>query len=297
MVHVFEPSRIGQHRGITLFHSVLHTIHDLDDLQRFEMVAAKDAASRANIVYTETGELPKTRPGLADSVLGVSTPADDRQSYYEKAFPGKTIALRRGDKWEQSQALRPSPAMREFWEYLTKTVCKGVGISHAAVEDYAGAWGGAALRAAIVSDNRFYDIRTRSMTNALDRIWQFFVINTPELRPFPADFRKVRWQPPKRATVDVGRESKAILEELRAGVRNYRDVLGEMGLDWRDTIRQRIAEQKFIADTADQLGVPSGLVLSLLGAANNTNIFAEKAGEAIDGPSDQPSTKPAEVDQ
>lgn len=60
-------------------------------------------------------------------------------------------------------------------------------------------------------------------------------------------------------------------------------MLGETGSDWREIIRQRIAEQKFIADTAKELGVPSGLVLGMLGAASNTNTFGEKAAEAVDG--------------
>lgn len=249
IVHFFEPSRAGQYRGITLFHAGIVTLHDLDDLQRYEMLAAKDSAERANIVYTESGEMPK------GSVIGRSltqTKDDGTQVtsdvYYEQKFGGRTVVMKRGDKWEQGSALRPSPAMREFWEYLTKQFCRSIGISYAAIEDYNG-WGGAALRGAITCDNRFYEIRTRALTSGMQRIYEYVIgwsNESGELGTVPADWFNVQWQPPRRATVDIGRESTAVINELRAGTRTYRDVLGELGLDWRDVLRQRAEEEAFI---------------------------------------------------
>ena len=289
IIHVFEPSRAGQARGLPLAHAVLHTLHDLDDLQRYEMLAAKDAASRANIVKTESGEAPGGArmigvPQRQQPAAGSSESA--ARTYYEQAFGGKTVVLKRGDDWKQSESLRPSAAMREFWEYLTETCCKGVGISFAAVQDYRGQWGGAALRGAIASDNRFYQVRTDSLVPAIRKVFEHalgWAIDAGRVPAPPADWRKIKCHSPRRSTVDIGRESAAILNELRVGLRTFRDVLGETGSDWREIIRQRIAEQKFIADTARELGVPSGLVLGMLGAAANTNTFGEKAAEAVDG--------------
>lgn len=267
IVHVFEPARAGQYRGITLFHSVLHTLHDLDDLQRYEMLAAKDAASRANIIETESGEMPDDGTIVARSQR-VTTKAgteEDRSAYYNSAFGGKSVVLKRGDKWSQSESTRPSPAMREFWMYLEALVCKGVNISYAAVSDYAGNWGGAALRGAVVSDNRFFEIRTASLAAALQRIWEYaigYAINAKEIvdekgQPIepPADWINVHWQPPRRASVDIGRESKAIIEEVRSGLRTYRDVLGELGQDWRDVLKQRAEEEAYIDKLASESGV------------------------------------------
>ena len=95
----------------------------------------------------------------------------------------------------------------------------------------------------------------------------------------------------KTATTLVSGESAAVLNELRVGVRTFRDVLGEQGQDWREVIRQRIIEQKFIMDTARDMKVPAGVVLSMLGAANNTNVFAEKASAALEGEIDGAITR------
>ncbi len=73
-------------------------------------------------------------------------------------------------------------------------------------------------------------------------------------------------------------------------------MLGELGLDWRSVIRQRIREQKFIIECATEEKVPAGVILSMLGAANNTNVFAEKAAAALEGEIDgaiQPLAEPA----
>jgi len=279
VVHVFEPSRAGQYRGVSLFHSILHVLHDLDDLQRYEMLAAKDASSRANIVYTDSGEVPQSVSPIGRPQTSTTASADDRQTYYEKAFGGKTVALRKGDRWDQAESQRPSAAMREFWEYLTDLCCKGVGISYAAVSDYSGKWGGAALRGAVTSDNRFYEIRTRALSSCLQRIYEYAIgwaINSGELMDPPTDWYRVRWQPPRRASVDIGRESAAILNELRAGIRTYRDVLGELGLDWQEVLRQRAEEEKFVAQLAAEYGVrPSQIVA--IDPAERTQMNAQPA--------------------
>lgn len=269
IVHIFEPSRPSQYHGIPLAHAVLHDLHDLDDLQRYEMLAAKDAAERANVIYTESGEVPQAVSPIGKSLTpaGTAPTSDtDRQVYYEKAFGAKTIALKRGDKWDQSKNERPSAATQGFWQSLEAKFCKGIGISNAAVQDYAGNWGGAALRGAVTSDNRFYEVRTASLAAAMQLVYEYVIgdaIETGEIQGAPADWREVRWQSPRRASVDIGRESAAIINELRSGVRTYRDVLGELGLDWQEVLRQRAAEEAFIEALAKEFKVDRSQIAAL----------------------------------
>lgn len=290
IIHVYEPSRTSQPRGVTLFHSCLPDLHDLDDLQRYEMLASKDAASRANVVKTASGEFTDdgTVIGRDEPVTKDDGTIEERISYYQTAFGARTVVLKHGDEWNQSQALRPTSAQQAFWQILERKVCRGTGISYAALCDYEGNWGGPALRGALAADNRFFDVRTQTLAVAFQRVWEHVI--GADIKPggalyagAPKNWKNVTWQSPRRATVDIGRESAAILNELRVGVRTFADVLGEQGQDWRAQIRQRIIEQKFIMDTARDLKVPAGVVLSMLGAANNTNVFAEKASAALEG--------------
>lgn len=291
IVHVYEPSRTSQPRGIPLFHSCLHDLHDLDDLQQYEMLASKDAASRANIIKTASGEIADQDGriiGETEEVTDSNGQIQERITYYNSTIPGNTVVLKHGDDFEQSTALRPTAAQQEFWRELMRKVCRGVGISYAAVVDYEGGWSGPALRGALTADNRFYDVRTHTVTSAFDRIYEHVIAQDVKpggaLFPAPRNWKKVTWQSPRRSTIDIGRESAAILNELRVGLRTFRDVCGETGLDWRDVLTQRLAEQAFILKTAKKLKLPAGVVLAMLGAAPNTNVFGEKAAEAIDGP-------------
>ncbi len=303
MIHVGEPSRTSQTRCATLFHAVLHDLHDLDDLQQYEMLASKDASSRANIIYNESGELPADDDspiGRTEQVAGPDGQITERITYYQRALGARTTVLKNGDKFAQSTALRPTAAQQEFWKILERKICRGTGISYAALCDYEGAWSGPSLRGAIAADTRFYDVRSATLAVAFQRIWEHVIGSqtrpTGDLRGAPSDWKKITCLPPRRATVDIGRDSKAMLDELRAGVRTLQEVHGENNRDWREATTQRLTELKFVIDQAKAMQIPVGAVLAMLGAANNTNIFAEKASEAIDGPKETPAEpQPEEI--
>lgn len=294
MVHVYEPSRTSQPRGVTLFHACLHDLHDLDDLQRYEMVASKDAASRANVVKTENGEMPDdgTVIGRPEQVANPDGSMAEAITYYQRAFGGRTVVLRHGDEWKQGEALRPTTAQQEFWRILERKVCRGTGISYAALTDYEGNWSGAALRGAIAADNRFYDVRTQTLTTAFQLIWNHVIGSQVKaggaLAGAPPDWRKVTWQSPRRATVDIGRESKAILDELEAGVRTERDVQGELGLDWNAVQRQRTTEVRQRLGTAKLISAEFGIQILSAYA-----LLARRPQTAMEQPTAEPAAPAA----
>jgi capsid protein len=268
IVHVFEPSRASQPRGLTLFHACLSDLHDLDDLQRYEMLSSKDASSRANVVKTANGELPDDGSviGRTAQVVGDDGQIEERIVYYNTAFGAKTVVLKHGDDWQQSEALRPTSAQQEFWKILERKICRGTGVSYAALTDYEGNWGGAALRGAIAADNRFYDVRTQTLCTAFQIIWEHVIGSQVKpggdlAKEAPADWRNITCQSPRRSTVDIGRESKAILEELEAGVRTERDVQGELGLDWLEVQSQRDIEVRLRLERAKKISAEYGLQL------------------------------------
>ena len=277
IVHFAEPSRAGQVRGLSLFHACLTTIQDLHELQKLEMLCAKSAALHAFVFKRKGAEASSDPANDADTVdqLRANTAAlaaagydPARAAQLRTAIGGQTVFLNDGEDLDQTKNDRPSAAMREFWEYLTSLAARAVGLTRAALHDYEG-WSGPALRAAIVSDNRFYQVRTAAMTDRLQKIYAHAIawaIENKEIKAAaPADWDATRWHAPRRPTIDVGRDSKATLDELARGVRTLRDDLGERGIDWRENITQRAEEIAFIQSEAARLGLSAEATQGLLG--------------------------------
>ena len=277
IVHFAEPSRAGQVRGLSLFHACLTTIQDLHELQKLEMLCAKSAALHAFVFKRKGGEATNDPALDADTVdqlrsqsaaLAAAGYDPARAAQLRTAIGGQTVFLNDGEDLDQTKNDRPSAAMREFWEYLTSLAARAVGLTRAALHDYEG-WSGPALRAAIVSDNRFYQVRTAAMTDRLQKIYAHAIawaIENKEIKAAaPADWDATRWHAPRRPTIDVGRDSKATLDELARGVRTLRDDLGERGIDWRENITQRAEEIAFIQSEAARLGLSAEATQGLLG--------------------------------
>lgn len=265
IVPVWNRKRGGQYRGLTLFHSGILDIHDLDDLQKYEMRACKDAASISRIIKTQASGVTMDGETIgAPLVQGQNTDPTQRAAYYRQAIGGEVLIPQAGDEITQFESKRPSAAMTGFWDRLDNKFAQGSGISYAALVDYRGNWGGATLRACLESDNRRYELETIDQSRAATRIWQFAIgwaIAHGEV-PTNADFNKVRWHPPRRTTVDVGNDSAARLEELKAGRTTYQDEYGECGEDWRERLDQRAQEEAFLHDLAKKYGVEKAEIAS-----------------------------------
>lgn len=285
----YTKKRAGQYRGISLFDGAILDLHDLDDLQKFEMLAAKDAASTSKVVQTAAGGTSVGGEGIGRSLTQQpTTTAGDPAEYYLKAFGGETRYTRPGDKFEQFKTERPSAATTGFWDKLENKFVQGSGLSYAALCDYRGNWGGATLRAAVTSDNRLFSLRTTEQARRWQKVWEYAIgwaIQAGELKPNP-DFNCVRWHPPRRTTVDIGNESAAMINELRTGLRTFEATYGEAGDDWRERLEQRAIEEAYIDELAEKYDVSAVRISSfaqerMTEAAQPTPSGAE--GEPVPG--------------
>lgn len=260
MVHLFEPCRAGQYRGLPMTYAVLNDIHDLDDLQKLGMKKAKDAASITNVLTNAPGEAasPGTLRRMAMNIgtqtsAGVPITKRDDQ-YYENLLGARTVALRTGEKMEQFRADYPSVADREFWDYMLGKICAGVGISRLLVFPYS--MQGTVTRADLDVSAVFFRSRSKVIETAIREIfiWVIRFANQfdDRLANAPANWFKATARPPRSPNVDVGRNSAAMLAELEAGTRTYEEVYGELGEDWRERLRQKAEERAYIHKLATE---------------------------------------------
>ena len=253
VVHIYEPNRAGQLRGIPFVSCVINDLHDLDDLQKLEMEACKLGASVAQIVKTVSGEVQASnlRAGTA------STTANTAENYYEQVFGSAVKVLKHGDEFQQFATERPGVNMREYWRQLTEKVCAGVGIPYVLV--FPESMQGTVYRGSLDMSAVWFKSRHHVMATAARRIYEYvmeYAIKTdPTLNDAPSDWYEVAITAPRAPNVDVGRNSAAQLKELEAGIITYDEVYGSRGLDWRSSLEAKAQQALFVRQLADKYGL------------------------------------------
>jgi lambda family phage portal protein len=254
VVHIYEPNRAGQLRGLPFVSCVINDLHDLDDLQKLEMEACKLGASVAQIVKTVSGEIQASslRSG------GISqTGQNTAENYYEQVFGSAVKVLKNGDSFEQFATERPGVNMREYWRQLTEKVCAGVGIPYVLV--YPESMQGTVYRGALDMSAVWFKSRHQVMSSAARRIYEYVmeyaIKSDPTLNDAPSDWYEVAITAPRSPNVDVGRNSAAQLAELEAGIVTYDEVYGARGLDWRSSLESKAQQALFVRQLAGKYGL------------------------------------------
>lgn len=261
VIRIFEPSRPGQLRGFPVLASVLNTIQDLDDLQKLEMRAAKDAARRVwgvkrkGAAPANISELRRERLNITGQTSTGTATTESRDTYFRKVLGGETAYMEPDEEMEMFASQRPSEAVRDYWDFLISKICAGAGIPRLLVLPKP--MQGTVTRADIDAATSFFRSRSSVLIKAFTDVYIYVIgaelqTNPAMARVAPPDWYRVNVRPPKCANVDVGRNSSAMIGELEAGTLTYESVMGDAGEDWRSYLRQRAEERRYIRDLATE---------------------------------------------
>lgn len=256
IIHVFEPSRPGEYRGLTFLHAVMNLLHDLDDIQKLEMQCAKRNAVDAVIIETATGEAD-----MEESIRsgGESTGSDGkiRKSHYEDVFGASARYMFQGDKVHQNPGERPSATTIEHWNVVMSQICMGVGISKQLVYPYS--IQGTIGRFDIDSCAVFFRSRSAVIQAAVREIFIYVVgwgIRAEKtLADPPFDWTSVSIRPPQAPNADIGYKTNAVISMLEAGGTNFDLMYGPLGLDWQEEVTKLADQRKFIKELAASRGL------------------------------------------
>lgn len=264
IIHIFEPSRPGQMRGLPFCYAAINDLIDLDELQILEMRAAKDAAEKSTFVFTESGELTRDLMRLTSTSRTGETASgaevtQRRLEAIRKTVGGRTAGMKKGEDVKQFIPSRPSAATKEYWDYLTAKACIGHGIPHLLV--FPRSLQGTVARGELDIANSFFRARSGVLGDAFKQVYTYVmswaITYDGRLDGAPTDGTMLRCvtRSPRAVNVDAGRNSAAMLAELEGGARTYEDVYAELGKDWRREIKQRAKEEAYIDKVAKQFGL------------------------------------------
>lgn len=265
MVHVFEPGRPGQYRGLPFVYPVLDDINDLEDLQVYEMQAAKEAASVTSVIKTKAGEVADE-----DIIKGTTTSpltAEQKVQYYKDKVRSEAVVLQHGDDMTQFRSERPSVATSGYWDYITAKICIGVGIPKEIV--LPSSMQGTSMRSVLEIASAFFRQRSSALQDHLGQVYEWVIesglaLNDPLLiSGKPEDWFAWTARSPRAVSVDIGYSSAARVNEFKLGMTTLEDLYAEQGQDWRERLRQKAEEIAYAKSLAQEFSIERAEIMTL----------------------------------
>lgn len=251
-VHVFDPHRVDQYRGVTAFHAALTTLQDIHEILENEKMAVKWASAQGGVIESETGE------DASGYDFDTSTTDSNDETLRTKAIEaGALNYINPGESFKAFEYNRPSPAFQGLLDMLYREVALALNLPFGFVYDLSKLGGPSARLESAQAQRSFARIQTVITNKWLNRIKNMVLADGIERKmiPFHARYMKGRWQFPAHPTIDVGRESAANLGENRQGIKTMAQICGENGQDWQEVIVQLGREAKMRQDIAAEMGV------------------------------------------
>jgi capsid protein len=273
ILHIHEPEWAGGVRSHpTIQHSINHVLDEIE-LLALEKHAVKDNADVSRVLKTARGELDDN----GDFVVGGAAAGNDASDpvTLQRIVGGKLVALKPDESLDSFQSNRPSPTFTGFLEHLRRDSALGVIPFEFAADS--SKVGGAGVRLIVAKADRRFSFRQMILeTRLIKPVWAY-VIGDAIARGFlpPVDgWWKISSVPPKRVTVDAGREAQQNRADVEMGLKTLSDHFNEQGADFGEEIERRASDAKLILDTAAKYGIP----VDMLWKPNGASVVAATTG-------------------
>jgi lambda family phage portal protein len=232
--HVFDPKRVSQTRGVSVFARVADQLGMHDDIE-FANLVRQQIASCFAIIRRRTQQGPLGNGGA----YGDRSSDGTRTS--ENIAPGMEIRSEIGESVEGFSPNIPSPQyFEQAWKIL-KTISANLNLPLQAVlldasESNFSGWRGAMDQAR----TGFRRIQNFLIDKFHSRVWKWkvsqWVIQYPELRTWASqqgvDITKTAWKRPAWPYINPLQDAQADITAVAGLLNSLRNLLGQRGLDF-----------------------------------------------------------------
>jgi capsid protein len=264
MLHIHEPEWAGGVRSHpTIQHSINHVLDEME-LLALEKHAVKDNSDVSRILKTARGELDDNGDFVVGGDAGAGESSDPVT--LQRIVGGKLVALKPDESLESFESKRPSPTFTGFLEHLRRDSALGVIPFEFAADS--SKIGGAGVRLIVAKADRRFSFRQMILESRLIKpVWAYVVGDAIArgLLPPVEGWWKICTVPPKRVTVDAGREAQQNRADVEMGLKTLSDHFNEQGADFGEEIERRAADARLILDTAAKHGVPVEMLWKVSG--------------------------------
>lgn len=247
--HVKLVDRIGQTRGVTALSSVINRMNDIKDIEDYERVAAKVAASM-------TGYIKKGSPDLFEQ--GSTTP---REMTFEPGIIYDNLQV--GEDIGTIDTNRPNPNVVTFRDGQLRAAAGGIGVGYSSMSNnFEGSY--SSRRQENLENHSHYGVIWHYFKERSERpVWERFALMamTAGLIEAPSDvdvnsLDDVTFSRPPVMVIDPAKEANANKTDLELGITSKSAIIRSRGEN-PDDVRKQIASEKQKDEDAGLIDPPA----------------------------------------
>lgn len=253
IIHLYNPLRVGQVRGVPWLHPVMGALNMLDKYQEAELTAARVSAGKMGFYKTPSGdEYNGTKDG------------DDMLTEVE---PGTFEELPQGWDFQAFDPQHPTTAYQQFTKTVLRSVASGISISYESLSnDREGVNYSSIRQGALEERDQWRTLHTwvsRHLAANVYKEWlPMSMLKGQVTLPMAKldKFMDVKWQARGFAWVDVYKEAVSNVLLAKAGLKSHQEIVAEQGKNIEDVYAQ-IAKEKI---ERERLGIITDFDAQLL---------------------------------
>ncbi len=241
MLHLYDPDRVNQTRGVTWVHSVMVPAHMLNAYEESEAVAARIGASKMGLFEKRS-----------DSVAGDL--ASEKKPAAMEANPGTFEIVPDGYEFKAWEPDHPTAQFPAFIKQMLRKIASGFSVFYNVLANDAEGVSYSTMRSfALVErddwrsiQQDFIDLWRRPLYSA----WLGMALLTGTLKLAsrdPARYLSVRHRPRGWQWIDPEKEAKAAVISIQNGLGTRTGFLAEKGEDLEDVFAELAREQELAA--------------------------------------------------
>jgi len=239
VLHLYDPDRIGQTRGVTWLAPVMFALKQLDGYDEAELVASRIHASAMGVLTRKEG-------------AGEFT-TDENDKIEIEANPGSFVFAPEGYGLETWAPQHPGENYADFVKGALRRIASGLGLSYNVLANDLEGVNYSSMRSGMLIERdtwrRLQEWWSRSFLNPIYAAWLGqallaggLVLDSRDMRRFLA----VRWTPRGWPWVDPLKDIEAGIQGIQAGLTSRSDLLAEEGRDVEETL-ERLADEERMA--------------------------------------------------
>ena len=243
IIHIYDPDRVNDTRGITWMHASMFSMRMLAGYEEAELVSARTAAIKSAQYISPDGD-----PSVGKEEI-------ENGDYASDAVPGAFDVSPEGYKLEPLQWDHPAGNFPPFVNQVSRRMAAGFGVSFHGLTGNLEKVNFSSIRSGTLEER---DNWTEHQETFIEDVctpvyqgWLEMWLLMPRNPYTPMDYDRLdasKWIPRTWAWVDPKKDVEAAILGLEAGLITYEEILAERGKDFQEHVVRLVAERKALKE-------------------------------------------------